>query len=104
MHVADDGFRWVRSTPSHSDVEGWLSRSISSTRRRGRASAAARFTDVVVLPTPPLLLTTAVTTWDLSIILSTNPRPRALLAGRVRVTHPPCRFPVIGFARLRKNR
>ena len=39
----------------------------AATRARPRDSRT-----VVVLPTPPLLLTTAMTTWDLSVILSTN--------------------------------
>ena len=78
--LADEGLRRARSTPHQSDADAWLSRSTSRTLRRGAASAAARFTDVVVLPTPPLLLTTAITTDDLSVILSRNKRtlpPRA---------------------------
>jgi hypothetical protein len=58
--------------PHHNEADAWLSRSTRSTRRRADASAAARFTAVVVLPTPPLLFTTAITTIDLSVILSTN--------------------------------
>jgi hypothetical protein len=91
-HEADEGRRCARSTPSHSDADAWLSRSTSSTRRRGDASAAARFTDVVVFPTPPLLLTTAITTWDLSVILSTN--VMAGVSGRFSGTSVVCGAPV----------
>src|ERR1700722_10506518 len=55
----------ISSTPSsgstsyHSAVEPWGSASTSSTGPRPRrAAAAARYTEVVVLPTPPLTLLT----------------------------------------------
>ena len=80
--AAADGFNWCRGTPSQREAEAWLSRSTSRIRRLGEASAAARFTAAVVLPTPPLLLRTAMTTGNLSGILSTN-RDRAA-AGNLR--------------------
>ena len=43
------------------------SRSISSTRRRVAASEAARFTAVVVLPTPPFWFATAMTRFMLRV-------------------------------------
>src|SRR5215203_6419943 len=43
-------------------------------RRPAEASAAARFTAVVVLPTPPLLLTTATITGNFSVIISRTPQ------------------------------
>src|SRR6187200_3663206 len=69
-HEAEDGRRCRRETPSHSDVEAWLSRSTSSTRRRVEARAAARLTAIVDLPTPPLLFSTAIITGNLSGILA----------------------------------
>src|SRR5258708_22437887 len=62
---AVEGFNWWRGTPSHSDAEAWLSRSTSTIRRFGEARAAAKLTAAGVLATPPLLLSTAMTTGNL---------------------------------------
>jgi hypothetical protein len=51
--LAADRFNRPRRMPHQTDAEAWLSRSTSSTRRPAEASAAARFTAVVVFPTPP---------------------------------------------------
>src|SRR4051812_45205048 len=59
---AAEGRSWLRETPHQVDADAWLSRSTSSTRRRGADRAVASETAVVVLPTPPLLLRTAMTT------------------------------------------
>src|SRR4030095_6468812 len=69
---AADGLNRWRGTPSHSEAEAWRARSTRRTRRFGEARATARFTAAVVLPTPPLLLRTAMITGNLSGILSTN--------------------------------
>src|SRR6266581_2621858 len=49
------------STPSPVVALPWGSRSMSRVGRSARARPAARFTAVVVLPTPPFWLTTAMT-------------------------------------------
>ncbi|KAF5035162.1 hypothetical protein DSECCO2_588490 [anaerobic digester metagenome] len=43
----------LTSTPSPLDALAWGSQSMTSTRRSMAAREAARFTVVVVLPTPP---------------------------------------------------
>src|SRR5215203_370987 len=63
-----DGLSRLRRMPLHAEADAWLSRSTIRTGRRGDASAAARLTAIVVLPTPPLLLTTATITGDFSVI------------------------------------
>ena len=89
--LADDGRSRPRSTPYHMEAHAWLSKSIRSTRRAGAARAALRLTAVVVFPTPPLLLATAMTTGNRAVILSqstTEGRPPAkagLTLGRAPV-------------------
>src|SRR4029079_12794826 len=97
-HDAEDGRNCRRETPSHMDMDAWLSKSMTSTRRRAEVSAAARFTAIVVLPTPPFLLSTAMITGNLSGILSRN---RA--AARSGVLHV-CNANASAFIRTRHRR
>src|SRR5688572_22567760 len=75
-------------------TEPWGSVSTMRVLRPRRANAAARFTAVVVLPTPPFWLTTARTRPSLGV--SVRQRLRAPGAERVerlaRVPHPPISF------------
>src|SRR5580704_15750864 len=62
----------------------WGSRSISSTRRRVAASEAARFTEVVVLPTPPFWFAMAMTRFMGDSVLHCAARAAAGLTFAVR--------------------
>src|SRR5688500_2607754 len=88
-----------RRSPMPKRTEPWGSVSTMRVLRPRRANAAARFTAVVVLPTPPFWLTTARTRPSLGV--SVRQRLRAPGAERVeclaRVPHPS-----IGFRALRR--
>src|SRR5687767_8510100 len=90
---------WPRRSPIPNRTDPWGSVSTINVLSPRRAKAAARFTAVVVLPTPPFWLTTARTRPSLGV--SVRQRLRASGAERVEcLTRMP--HPSVGFDALRR--